>query len=378
MPRNYAGLYIGLMSGTSVDGIDAALIEISDSGIELVKTLTGEYSSKCQTAIKSLMLEGSERELKTLMWLDVELGSAFANAALALIDEAGVEPSSIKAIGSHGQTIRHYPSRSHSAQPHSAIGSTLQIGDPNIINQRTHIPVIADLRRADIALGGQGAPLMPAFHQAMFRKPDTSRAIVNIGGIANITILNNHDITGFDTGPGNTLMDAWHAKHKGAQYDKDGVWASTGKVDIALLNQLLADPWFAKRPPKSTGQDYFNLEWLKASCPDNNEIEHLAAENVQATLLELTAQSIAQCVIQSNVEETYICGGGANNPTLMHSLAQQVGAKIATTNSLGMDPNWIEAAGFGWLAWCHLNHKPTNVPAVTGASDTCVLGGRWG
>ncbi|MBT5032033.1 MAG: anhydro-N-acetylmuramic acid kinase [Proteobacteria bacterium] len=373
MPSNYAGLYIGLMSGTSVDGIDAALIEISDSGIELVKTLTGEYSSKCQTAIKSLMLEGAGRELETLMWLDVELGSAFANAALTLIDEAGVEPSSIKAIGSHGQTIRHYPS-----QIHSAIGSTLQIGDPNIINQRTQIPVIADLRRADIALGGQGAPLMPAFHQAMFEKSGTSRAIVNIGGIANITILNNLNITGFDTGPGNTLMDAWHAKHKGTQFDKDGVWASTGKVDIPLLNQLLADPWFAKQPPKSTGQDYFNLEWLKTNCPDNNGIEHLQAEDVQATLLELTAKSIARCVVQSNVDETYICGGGANNPTLMRALAQQVEAKITSTNSLGLDPNWVEAAGFGWLAWCHLNHKPANVPAVTGASNTCVLGARWG
>ena len=373
MPSNTAGLYIGLMSGTSVDGIDAALIETSDSGIELVNTFTGEYSSKCQTTIKSLMLEGSQRELETLMALDVELGSAFASTALALIDKAKVEPLSINAIGSHGQTIRHYPSPSHCAP-----GSTLQIADPNIIHQRTRIPVIADLRRADIALGGQGAPLMPAFHQAMFGKPGTSRAIVNIGGIANITILNNHDITGFDTGPGNTLMDAWHAKHKGVQYDKDGVWASTGKVDIPLLNQLLADPWFAKQPPKSTGQDYFNLKWLKTSCPDNNGTEQLAAENVQATLLELTARSIARCVIQSNVDETYICGGGANNPALMRSLAQHVETKIATTNSLGMDPNWIEAAGFGWLAWCHLNHKPANVPAVTGASNTCVLGGRWG
>ncbi len=353
------------MSGTSVDGIDAALVEINDTTISLIDTLSGNYSTASKASIKSLMLEGSKNELQTLMSLDVQLGIIFAETANSLIEQAGIKHSEVRAIGSHGQTIRHYPS----------LASTLQIADPNVISQQTGIPVIADFRRADMAFGGQGAPLMPAFHQAIFANQDKNRAIINIGGIANITTLMGNNINGYDTGPGNTLMDAWYAKHKDGKYDDQGHWATTGNVNKSTLDQLLADPWFEKQPPKSTGQDYFNLNWLAASCP---ELNRLAPQDVQATLLALTAQSITTCVDQSGPDETFICGGGAHNLALMNLLTASVDGRVSSTSAIGMDPDWIEAAGFAWLAWCYLNGKAGNVPAVTGASRQCVLGGRWG
>ena len=365
MPIDNSGLYIGLMSGTSVDGIDAVLVEINESTIKLIDTHSGEYSKTCKAAIKSLMLDGSEQELKSLMSLDVELGITFAETATSLIKKAGVKNSEILAIGSHGQTIRHYP----------ALASTLQIADPNIISLRTGIPVIADFRRADMALGGQGAPLMPAFHQAVFSKPSINRAVINIGGIANITILKGDSVSGCDTGPGNTLMDAWYAQHKSGKYDDKGRWASSGTVNKQLLAQLLSDPWFKKQPPKSTGQDYFNLEWLATTCP---ELSQLAANDVQATLLALTVRSIALWLAQNDMDEIFVCGGGAQNYALMTLLDESVNNGVSSTTAIGMDPDWIEAAGFAWLAWCHLNGKAGNVPAVTGASECCVLGGQWG
>jgi anhydro-N-acetylmuramic acid kinase len=365
MPIDNPGLYIGLMSGTSVDGIDAALIEIDEAAITLVDTHSGNYPPACKALIKSLMLDGSEKELQSLMSLDVELGITFAETANHLIEKAGIKNSEVQAIGSHGQTIRHYP----------LLASTLQIADPNVISQRTGISVIADFRRADMALGGQGAPLMPAFHQAVFSNQDKNRAVINIGGIANITTLNGDNISGYDTGPGNTLMDAWYTKHKDGKYDDQGHWATTGGVNKSLLDQLLSDPWFEKQAPKSTGQDYFNLDWLATTHP---ELSRLAPCDVQATLLALTAQSIATCVDPSGADEAYICGGGAHNQALMNLLNELIDGGVSSTATIGMDPDWIEAAGFAWLAWCFLNGRAGNVPAVTGASRQCVLGGRWG
>lgn len=353
------------MSGTSVDGIDAALVDVRQSKINLVETYSGDYSKTCKAGIKSLMIEGTKNELQCLMSLDVELGKAFAETANSLLSKAGVKYTQVRAIGSHGQTIRHYPT----------LASTLQIADPNVISQHTGIPVIADFRRADMALGGQGAPLMPAYHQAVFKKRDTKRAIINIGGIANITTLKDETITGYDIGPGNTLVDAWYAQHKGGKYDDHGQWAATGSVNKPLLDLLLNDPWFKKQPPKSTGQDYFNLQWLASTYPALGE---LSANDVQATLLGLTAESIAICVAQNGVDETFVCGGGVHNRALMTLLDELIDNGVSSTAAIGMDPDWIEAAGFAWLAWCYLNGKPGNVPAVTGASSHCVLGGRWG
>lgn len=357
-------LYIGLMSGTSVDGIDAALVDFSEPQPKLLGTLYQEYSSELRQKIVDLCQPGLN-EINRLGELDVQLGKAFASISQSLLKNHAIEPAHIRAIGSHGQTIRHHPAQ----------GFTLQIGDPNIIAAETGITTIADFRRRDIAWGGQGAPLVPAFHQTMFTAKDHHRIILNIGGIANITVLpTNGDLIGFDTGPGNTLLDAWMEKHCQKACDHQGAWAATGKINQELLANLLDDPFFKLTSPKSTGREYFNLAWLETFLtPDISPVD------VQTTLVELTARSIlAAAASHISSGEIFVCGGGVHNDFLMQRLHQLAASfSVQSTQSLGIDPNWVEAMAFAWLAKQTLEKKTGNIKAVTGAKRDTVLGGVY-
>jgi len=362
--------YIGLMSGTSMDSIDAALLDFSEH-----PRLLAHYSQPLPDALRQqlyrLQTPGQD-ELTTLMRLDVELGRLFAQAVHALLDKTGLSANQITGIGSHGQTLRHYPDGPNP--------STLQISDPNLIAELTGITTVADLRRRDMAVGGQGAPLVPAFHAAVFRHSRFNRAILNIGGIANLTLLpadTKAMITGFDTGPGNGLMDAWIEQHQQQRYDRDGEWAASGHVHPGLLERLLHDPYFARIPPKSTGREYFNLNWLQ---PALEPFADLAPRDVQATLCELSARSIAEALqaTMESVEEVLICGGGIHNRTLYQRLEELLTpARLTSTAEAGIDPDWVEAAAFAWLARQTLAGQPGNLPSVTGASHPVVLGGIY-
>lgn len=361
------GLFIGLMSGTSMDGIDAALVDFSANRVQLVATHSHAYSRTLQQQLELAI--GLEDPLGSdLSALDAAVGEAFAAAANALLAHAGVDAATITAIGSHGQTIRHEPA---APEPYS-----LQIGNPETIAALTGIDVVADFRRADIAVGGQGAPLVPAFHQAIFAHPHEHRVILNIGGIANITILPaaaHHTVTGFDTGPGNTLMDVWARRELAVTMDVDGRWAAGGNVDEPLLAALLRDPYFIARPPKSTGREYFNLEWLL----QHMDAGQLAAEDVQATLCEFTARSVADAIRlhSSSATRLLVCGGGVHNVQLMQRLAANLPAlAVESTARHGIDPDWVEAVAFAWLAQQALAGKPGNIPTVTGARRAVPLG----
>jgi anhydro-N-acetylmuramic acid kinase len=295
--------------------------------------------------------------------LDTETGEAFAEAAAQIV--AGQDLNAVRAIGSHGQTLAHAPD----ARP----AYTLQIGNPARISENTGISTVADFRSRDIAAGGQGAPLVPAFHQAVFSDPAISRVILNIGGIANITHLpRSGQVTGFDTGPGNCLMDAWIQRHLGQSFDRNGDFASQGKAQQALLSAMQADTYFGKAPPKSTGTDHFSLPWVE-SQPG---VRDLPPEDVQATLLQLSAESIAESIKlhAADAEEVLVCGGGVHNPALMAKLAQQLPMPVYSTSRLGLDPDWVEAIAFAWLAKQALLGLPGNLPAVTGARGPRVLG----
>lgn len=365
--------YIGLMSGTSVDGIDAVLISAAaGSRPVLVATHTHPFDAATRGAIQALMRDGPG-EIERLGELDMALGELFAAAANAAIQKAGLAKKDIRAIGSHGQTLRHRPRASHPF--------TLQIGNPSVIAERTGLTTVADFRARDMAAGGQGAPMVPAFHHRMFHSPQRNRAIVNIGGIANVTYLPAdaaQPVTGFDTGPGNTLMDQWINRHHAHDRDEAGQWAASGRVSRELLDQLLTDPYFAAAPPKSTGREHFNLEWLQ------DGLKKLAAPpapaDVQATLLQLTAQTIARAIrgFLPQAQEAYVCGGGTYNRELMATLAKTLsGMTVATTETLGMPPDWVEAAAFAWLAHLTLEGEPGNVPTVTGARHAAILGGIY-
>jgi anhydro-N-acetylmuramic acid kinase len=362
--------YIGLMSGTSVDGINAALVSIPVSGqLALLATHQHPLPTAVRAAIQALMQPGTN-EIEREGELDVQLGRLFADATKALLIKAGVDASSIRAIGSHGQTIRHRP---HAAHPFSR-----QIANPSVIAEETGITTVADFRARDLAAGGEGAPLVPAFHHWLFRKPGVNRAIVNIGGIANITWLpatESGTVLGFDTGPGNTLMDQWVDRHRNERYDRDGAWAASGRVQNDLLARLLADDYFAKAPPKSTGREHFNLAWLERQVAGN-----LAPADIQATLAELTAASIAQGLkfLPDNIGEIYVCGGGSHNRHLLARLGALLpGIPVATTEVLGLDPDWVEAAAFAWLAHQTLAGHAGNLPSVTGARHPVLLGGIY-
>ncbi|TDY00452.1 anhydro-N-acetylmuramic acid kinase [Thiohalophilus thiocyanatoxydans] len=362
--------YIGLMSGTSLDGIDAALLDLRQRP-HLLAQHSHPLPDPLRQQLYQLQTPG-ENELSTMMRLDVELGRLFAEAVHALLAKADKRAGEIAAIGSHGQTLRHYPD--------GPTPSTLQIGDPNLIAELTGITTVADLRRRDLAAGGQGAPLVPAFHAAMFHRDGSNRAILNLGGIANLTLLpadNQAAVTGFDTGPGNGLLDSWIARHQQQRYDRDGEWAASGHVHPGLLERLLHDPYFARPPPKSTGREYFNLNWLQ---PALEPFADLAPRDVQATLCELSARSIAEALqaAMDPVEEVLICGGGIHNRALYQRLeALLTPARLASTAEAGLDPDWVEAAAFAWLAKQTLAGDPGNLPSVTGASHPVVLGGIY-
>ena len=373
-PRSYNGpmeqLFLGLISGTSADGIDAALVRFAgdapDARCELVLGRTYAWPEAVRARLIELGQGGEARSLDELGMLDVRIAHGFADAALALLEEAGLGPHDVQALGSHGQTVRH--------RPDAVPPFTWQMGDGNVIAERTGITTVADFRRRDIAAGGHGAPLLPALHAALLYAPDEDRAVLNLGGIANLTLLPaSGAVRGFDTGPANALLDAWCERHTGAAFDADGAFAARGTADEGLLTQLLDDPWFALPPPKSTGREQFHLGWLEARLGD----ESRRPEDVQATLLELTAASVSDALraAQPSTRRVLACGGGVHNRALLARIAARLpGAVVESTAAHGIDPDFIEAMGFAWLAREALAGRPGNLPSVTGAKGPRVLG----
>lgn len=357
-------LFLGLISGTSADGIDAALLRV-EPRVEVLAARTQSYPADLRATVLEVSQADARLDLDAFGALDSALGEAFAAAALALLAEAGVAREAVRAIGSHGQTLRHRP------RPPQRF--TLQVGCPHVIAERTGITVVADFRRRDVAAGGEGAPLMPAFHAAVLGHPEEVRAVLNLGGIGNLTLLApGEPVRGFDTGPANGLMDAWCLRHTGRGYDAGGAWAAGGRVLPALLERCLAEPWLALPPPKSSGRDQFHLGWLEARLDG-----HEAAQDVQATLLELTARSIAEALraTQPATRRLIACGGGVHNTALMARLAALLpDVAVESSAAHGLDPDAVEAAGFAWLAWQTLEGRPGNRPEVTGAAGPRVLG----
>lgn len=363
-------LLVGLMSGTSLDAIDTALVSCASGDFQLRDCLEVPLSSKLRERIHALSHPG-ENEIERLGRLDRELGFVFGDAVKRLLSAAGVDASRIRAIGSHGQTIRHHPP-SAIGKPREAY--TIQIGDPNTIAELTGITTVADFRRRDLAAGGEGAPLVPAFHAAAFSHPGKTRAIVNIGGIANVSLLSTDEVSGFDTGPGNTLLDQWILRCRGEMFDPQGSWAAEGEVEPELLETLLADDYFARPAPKSTGKETFNLAWLD-SILDNHA--PITDHNVQTTLAEFTAASICDAIAGcgATVNEVYVCGGGAANTDLMRRLYRRLTPiQLGTTEELGVSPAWVEATAFAWLAWQTVRGLPGNMPGVSGAAGQRILG----
>ena len=370
-PPGEPQLFVGVLSGTSVDAIDAAVVRIGPR-VELVATHTLAYPAELRAELLALGRPG-EDEIDRLGQADGRVGRLFAQAVNELLAGAGLAPGAISAIGSHGQTIRH--------RPGLPVPFTLQIGDPNVLAAETGIPVVADFRRKDLALGGQGAPLVPAFHEAVFRQRGENRVVVNIGGIANLTVLPGEaaaPVAGFDTGPGNTLLDGWSRKVLGQPMDRDGALAARGREQPELLRALAADPFFDQPPPKSTGPEYFSAAWLERHLAPGG---HYSDADVQATLVALTAKSIGDAIGRARGSEktaVFVCGGGARNPVLQRALQTRLpGCTVETTATLGIDPDWVEAMAFAWLARQRVVRAAGNCPAVTGARRPAVLGGVY-
>jgi len=357
------------MSGTSLDGVDAALIEFKqDNSLNLIKT----HSHPIPTELRFDLINATQPDWKGSFSdfgiLNQKLGKLFSEASNQLLRNSNFNKNHIHAIGSHGQTLWH--------QPDGEFPFSLQLGDANLIAESTGITTVADFRSRDIAAGGQGAPLVPAFHKEYLSSPNKSRVILNIGGISNITILPseqlNTPVKGFDTGPGNTLLDAWIRNCKKLNYDKNGSWASSGKVLHTVLEKLLDDPFFALPSPKSTGKELFNINWLEARL--NNLLYDSKPEDIQATLNELTVKSISDN-IPENCDEIYICGGGIHNLHLTKTLQGMLPkVAIASTEALGINPDWMEAIAFSWLAKQTIDGKPGNLSDVTGAKGARILG----
>jgi anhydro-N-acetylmuramic acid kinase len=358
--------YIGLISGTSMDGIDAVLASFSDDKLLLHATHAHDYPRELRDLLRKAIDKPDTCGLDQLGSLDRWTGECFRDAALALIEKSDVDQRDIVAIGSHGQTLRH--------QPNNERPFSLQIGDGATITAGTGIATVADFRSADIAAGGQGAPLVPLFHDWLFRSTDANRAVLNIGGIANITVLPAGDapIIGFDTGPGNTLLDAWIAEQRDLPYDKSGQWAASGELLEALLAKMMADDYFDSPPPKSTGFEHFNLAWLREfGISDYDPVD------VQATLCELTAMTIAAAIenYAPATQQVFVCGGGVHNENLLRHLRRKLSESVvSSTRDEGLDPDWVEAAAFAWLAMRTTQCKSGNLPSVTGASRKVVLG----
>ena len=359
--------FIGLMSGTSVDGIDAVLVDAATNPPRLLAQHRHALPAKLRTGLLAFNQPGAD-ELHRMALLDNQLARHCAEAVAILLQDSGLSASAIRAIGSHGQTLRHAP---QAEDPY-----TVQITNPSLLAELTGITVVADFRRRDMAAGGQGAPLAPAFHAAFLSDTTRPRAVVNIGGIANLTrLIPGQAVLGFDTGPGNGLLDAWAEQHLEAPMDRDGIWASGGQSIPQLLDALLNDAYFSRPVPKSTGRDYFNRAWLEPHLQPR-----MAAQDVHATLIRLTATSIAQALTHHAADsiELLVCGGGVHNPVLMAALQSQLPTlTVASTACQGVDPDYMEAIGFAWLAQQTLAGKPGNLASVTGACEPRILGGIY-
>tara|TARA_B100000686_G_scaffold353275_1_gene458241 strand:+ start:2465 stop:3592 length:1128 start_codon:yes stop_codon:yes gene_type:complete len=356
--------YIGIMSGTSLDGIDVVLADFSSKRPSLIHTLYQHYDKDLRHQILDLH-QSSNNELHLVSMLSNKLANYYAHAVINLLKEHNIKPQSITAIGCHGQTIRHCPEPSK--------GYSIQLGNASLLAELTGITVVADFRSRDIAAGGQGAPLVPAFHQLLFQDQKINRAIVNIGGISNITNLSsNKKIIGFDCGPGNLLMDAWCQRHLKTAYDNNGIWAESGDVIPELLRELMSLEFFSSPPPKSTGREMFNLSWLESHLSGNER-----NKDVQATLLQLTCTTITNAILKwlPDISEVYLCGGGARNTALSSKIrASLLDRKVALTDTLGMDADWLEAFSFAWLAKQTIHGLPGNLPSVTNAKGERILG----
>lgn len=362
-------LFIGLMSGTSLDGVDAALVEFDVDGLNdqeqprVLYTHFLAYPASLRGELLALQ-HPTENELETTAILANTLARLYATTVMQMLDLAKIPPAAITAIGCHGQTIRHRPE----------LGFTLQIGNAALLAELTGITVVSDFRSRDVAAGGQGAPLVPVFHKAVFSDTKNNRAIINIGGIANITYLAcSGETFGFDSGPGNMLLDAWIKRHLNLDYDNNGDWASTGSIIAPLLSSMLEDRYFSLPPPKSTGRDLFNSQWLDGHLSNKN----YPPNDVARTLLALTAYSISKALTEQcgAIDEVYLCGGGAKNSLLCSELKKLLGnVKVADLDELGVDVNWAEAIAFAWLAKQCLNQKTANLAAVTGAKGPRILG----
>lgn len=361
--------YIGIMSGTSLDGVDLALVDFAQNPPKMTACDFAPMPDELRQAISTLVKTG-ETSLQALGELDCRLGRLYAECVNRFLAKNNLRAEQIQVIGCHGQTVWH--------SPQGDFPFTTQIGDMNIVAVQTGITTIGDFRRKDIAYGGQGAPLVPAFHQAVFAKENAVVGVLNIGGISNISLLvPNQPTIGYDIGAGNTLMDVWIEQHQGVKYDKNGDWARSGKVNKALLADLLNEPFLQLPPPKSTGRELFNLEWLAKKLANHTACQ---PEDVQATLLEFTAQSIADSLAQihnpQNLPcELAVCGGGARNAFLMQRLAERCSNwRVTTTNEYGLDIDFVEAAAFAWLAYQRMHNLPSNLPSVTGAKQAVSLG----
>ena len=356
-------LYIGIMSGTSLDGVDAALCDFSGDYCKVLGTHFLPYPAEIKSELITLHFP-SQNELENTAIMANKLAKLYALATNDLLRKNNIDANKIKAIGCHGQTIRHRPE----------LGFTLQICNNALLAELTNISVVANFRSRDIAAGGHGAPLVPAFHQAVFGSKTKNRAILNIGGIANITFLaKTGEVLGFDSGPGNMLLDSWAKLHLGKDYDANGDWASSGVVHESFLSTMLAEPYFAMLPPKSTGRDLFNDLWLKQHIL----YSHYLPQDIARTLVELSAKSISNAIFQHcpNLEEVYVCGGGAHNRLLMQRLTEQLkDISVSITDRLGVSVDWVEAVAFAWLALQTIEGKPSNLPKVTGAKGLRILG----
>lgn len=365
LPHVDTDYYIGQMSGTSLDGVDTVIIAVtSDNQIELIGSIHHEFPAALKEQVMALC-QGTKDELDLAAKVSNQLSRLYAKGVQEVLINTGINASEIKAIGCHGQTVRHMP-------PHY----TVQLVNGALLAELTHIDVVCDFRSRDMAAGGQGAPLVPAFHQQVFQQSGKDTVVVNIGGMANITFLPAHgDVGGFDTGPGNILMDAWCAKHNKGAFDDNGQWAHSGNINEQLLAQLLDDPYFKMPAPKSTGREHFNLQWL-TQFP----IQNIPTADVQATLLQLTAVSIVKEIKQlTKSADVVICGGGAFNGQLLKALSQILGSNFHVCRSvrMGIDPQWVEAMAFAWLGQQNLLRLAGNVSDVTGAKGPRILGALY-
>jgi len=364
-PANEEALFIGLISGTSRDGVDAALISFVNDKPDLLHALRKPYPFAIAKDLSEMLGTGEPPRPGIAAALDEQLARFFAQTARQLIAQAGVEGRDIRAIGSHGQTVWHQPG---GERPRS-----IQLGKGALVARYSGMTTVADFRKADMRAGGQGAPLAPLLHRHLFQSTDERRAVLNLGGIANITLLNTDDsVQGFDCGPANCLMDAWIGKTNGADYDADGEWAAGGQVQLELLDRLLADPYFSQPPPKSTGLEYFNLRWLDSIAQGLETGE----QDMQCTLAELTAMTVANALPRDEgPQRVLVCGGGVHNSYLMARIGAQLpGTTVESTIHHGADPDWVEAILFAWLAKERLAHKPQDTCAITGARHPILLG----